>query len=89
FISSASYFGLSTEYQKIEAKALIDIALGDHSFGKRFDKENPFYLIISAKGEEQYAQLMKMAEEIASDYDGLVKVNGFIVPSEVLAQKAE
>jgi hypothetical protein len=87
FISSASHFGLSAEYQKTEAKALIGIALGDHSFGKRFDKENPFYLIVSAKDEAQYDELAKMAEEIAADYDGLVKVNGFIAPQEVLAQQ--
>jgi len=87
FISSASYFGLSAKYQKIEAKALIGIALGDHSFGKRFDKENPFYLIVSAKDEEQLKTVTALAEEIAADYDGLVKVNGFIVPQEVLAQQ--
>jgi hypothetical protein len=87
FISSASHFGLSAEYQKTEAKALIGIALGDHSFGKRFDKENPFYLIVSAKDEEQLKTITALAEEIAADYDGLVKVSGFIAPQEVLSQK--
>jgi hypothetical protein len=87
FISSASHFGLSTEYQKTEAKALINIALGSHSFGERFDKENPFYLIVSAKDAEQLAATTKMAEEVATEFDGRVKVSGFIAPQEVLTQQ--
>ncbi len=83
FISSASYFGLSTEYQKVEAKALINIALGSHSFGERFDKENPFYLIVSARDEEQLKNVTALAEEVAAEFAGRVKVSGFIAPEEV------
>lgn len=87
FISSASYFGLSSEYQKTEAKALINIALGDHSFGQRFNQENPFYLLVSAKNEEQLQTLTALAEEVAAEFSGRVKVSGFIVPPEILEQK--
>jgi hypothetical protein len=80
FISSASDFGLSAEYQKIETRALIGIALGSHSFGERFDKENPFYLIISAKDAEQLEATTKIAEEVAAEFDGRVAVDGFIAP---------
>lgn len=81
FISSASFFGLSEEYQKMEAKALINIALGDHGFGDRFDRENPFYLIVSAQNEEQLAKLTALAEEVAEDFGSRVKVDGFVAPA--------
>ena len=84
FISSASHFGLSAEYQKTEAKALINIALGSHSFGERFDEENPFYLIVSAKDAEQLEVTTKLAEEVAAEFDGRVKVSSFIAPKEVI-----
>lgn len=80
FISSAHFFGLSLDYQKKEAKALIGIALGDHGFSHRFTEDQPFYLIISAKDEADLTNIKTWADEIASDYNGLVKVNGFVAP---------
>lgn len=81
FISSAAFFGLSEEYQRTEAKALIGIALGDHGFGHRFDQDNPFYLIISAENENSLAITKKWAEAVASEFDGRVQVESFIAPS--------
>lgn len=81
FISSASYFGLSEEYQKTEAKALINIALGDHGFGERFDADNPFYLVVSAPDAEHLNTMAALAEEIAGEFSGRVKVEGFVAPA--------
>jgi hypothetical protein len=82
FISSAEYFGLSEEYQMTEAKALIGIALSSHSFGERFDQENPFYLLISADNQEQLDKMKSWAEKVAADYEGRVKVDAFIAPEK-------
>ncbi len=78
FISSASFFGLSEEYQSLEAKALINIAL-HHGYGNRFTVKDPFYLIISAVNESQLAQKIVWAEELAQDFNGIVKVDGFMI----------
>lgn len=80
FISSAEFFGLSEEYQRLEAKSLIGIAF-EHGFGQRFNQENPFYLIISADNTEQLAKTKAWAEEVAADYDGLIKVAAFLAPA--------
>lgn len=80
FISSAEFFGLSEEYQRTEAKALIGIALGSHSFGDRFNQENPFYLIISASNQEQLDKMRGWATQVAADYEDRVRVESFIGP---------
>lgn len=56
-----------------ELKALCRIARGDHGFGNRFDKENPFYIFISAKDDKQYEELKSIADEVTKDTDGVVK----------------
>ncbi len=82
FISSAEFFGLSEEYQRTEAKALIGIALGDHGFGHRFSQEDPFYLLISAENEESLAKTKAWAEAVAAEFEGRVRVESFIAPAK-------
>lgn len=62
----------------VELKALCGIAMGDHGFGSRLNKENPFYIIVSAKDEKQLADLKKTAEMAAWGFDGKVVVDGFV-----------
>ncbi|MFZ4632395.1 MAG: hypothetical protein ACOYL8_04325 [Patescibacteria group bacterium] len=81
FIASSAALGLSEEYIATEAKALTGIALGDHGMGERFTKENPFYIIISAKDQEQLDNLTKISEVAIEDFGDRVKVTGFIAPT--------
>jgi|GEM_PF-659551 len=57
-----------------ELKALSGIARGDHGFGNRFNKNNPFYIIIAARNEAQYEELKAVADEAADDSGGVVRV---------------
>jgi hypothetical protein len=75
---SGSAFGLSPEYMQKEIETLAKIVLGDHGFGKRFDKASPLYVVVSAKNQEQLEQLKRIAEKAAEQFDGRVAVDGFI-----------
>jgi len=78
FMCSAPALGLSREYCQEEMATLARIALGDHGFGKRFNQENPLYIVVSAKDSEQLADLKQIAEQAAGQFDGQIKVGGFI-----------
>ena len=62
-----------------ELKALCGIALGDHGFGKRFTKENPFRIIISAKNQEQIQTMRDIAEKAAWGFNERVAIDSLIV----------
>lgn len=78
FISSSPKLGFSEEYCQNELGALANIALGDHGFGDKFNQENPFYIVVSARDDEELARLKKVAESAAEQFDGKVVVDGFI-----------
>lgn len=78
FISSSPKLGFSEEYLRNELGALANIALSDHGFGDKFNQENPFYIIVSARDDEELARLKKVAESAAEQFDGKVVVDGFI-----------
>ena len=78
FICSGLTLGLSSEYQKVELGELAKIALGDHGFGERFNKDNPLYIVVSAKDQDQLDQLIKVAEQAKEEFQGKVVVDGFI-----------
>ena len=82
FIASSAALGLSDAYLEKEARALVGIALGDHGLGERFNSENPFYVIISAKNQEQLSHLSKIAESAVREYGDRVKIDGFVAPEE-------
>lgn len=77
FISSSPNFGFSEEYCRNELIALANIALGDHGFGEKFNKENPFYIFVSAENEEQLEKLKEIAQRAAENFNGRVAVDGF------------
>ncbi len=80
FLSSAPGLGLSDAYFKKESAALVGIALGDHGFGGRFNAENPFYIIVSAKDSEQLSRLLEIGRAAVKDFGDRVKVDGFVAP---------
>lgn len=82
FISSAAALGLSDAYLEKEMKALTGIALGDHGFGNRFNPDNPFYIIVCAKDQEQLNHLLKIGQTVVKDFGDRVKVDGFIAPAD-------
>lgn len=66
------------EVTKTELVALCGIALGDHGFGKRFNSENPFRIVISASDDEQLKKLTELAKSVADQFEGRVVVDGFV-----------
>ncbi len=80
FRTDAPGLGLSDEYVVTEINALTNIALGDHGLGKRFTQESPFYVIISAAGQEQLDNLMTLANTAIQSFNGRAQVKGFIAP---------
>ena len=69
--------GVSEDETKLELEKLSGIALGDHGFGKRFNQENPFLIIVSTENKEQQKELLEVAESVAAKFNGLVKVEIF------------
>lgn len=86
FVSSGAGFGLDAEYMKAEMKILAGIAFGHHGFGDRFDvtedNANPFYILVSANNQEELDKWVKVADDTAAEFDGKIKVRGFIAPQE-------
>jgi hypothetical protein len=78
FISSSPKLGFSEEYLRNELSVLANIALGDHGFGDKFNQENPFYIIVSARDDEELAELKKVAESAAEQFGGRIVVDGFM-----------
>lgn len=78
FKCSGSALGLSSEYMEIELATLAKIALGNHGFGERFNRDNPLFIVVSAKNQDQLEALMKIAEKAAEQFNGRVAVDGFI-----------
>lgn len=78
FLSSAPAIGLSDKYLKMETAALTGIALGDHGFGERFDRDHPFYIVIAATTPESMSRLQMLAQEAVADHGDRVRVLGFV-----------
>ncbi len=79
FVCSGPGFGLSPEYCQTELEILSSIACGDHGFYDRFNKENPFYIFVSAYNQNDLDKWMQVASQSVKDADGKVQVKGFIV----------
>ena len=79
FMCSGPDLGFNPKDQEVELVTLAKIPLGDHGFGERFDKDNPFYIVVSANNQKQLDELKEIAERAASQFNGKIKVDGFIV----------
>ena len=78
FICSGPALGLGKEYMEKEIQTLAQIALGDHGFGERFNRENPLYVVVSAETEQQLEELKRAASKAAEKFDGRLAVDGFL-----------
>jgi hypothetical protein len=78
YVCSGPGIGLSDEYCKKELRILSGIATGSHGFGERFTKDNPFYIFVSAKDEEQQNKLESMAKEALADFGERIQVKSFV-----------
>ena len=65
-------------YPFAELQVAINIALGDHGFGGKFTKENPFTIVVIANDNKELEMLKIEAGKLATPYDGRVKVDGFV-----------
>lgn len=81
FTCTGAALGFSEEYMKSELTTLIGIALGDHGFGKRFDRANPFYVIVVANNYAELIHWENVAKEV-SRVGERVAVKGFVRPRE-------
>lgn len=82
YTSIAAAIGFSEEYQMDEIKALVGIALGDHAFGDKFTKDDPFYIFIAAVDDIQLTRMEDMVRKVLPQYEGRVKMASFVVPPE-------
>lgn len=78
FICSGPAMGLDSSYMRKEIETLASIALGDHGFGERFNKDNPLYIVVSAESEEQLKKLKEEANKAAEKFNGRLAVDGFL-----------
>ena len=81
FIDSSPVFNLPDNDTKNDIFALTNIALGDHSFGARFDATHPFFIMVSANNQEQLERLMTLSKEAVAKFGDRVQVKGFVAPA--------
>ena len=79
FISAALGLGLDLNYVVSEAQILANISLGDHGFGSRFDKNNPFYLLIIVENSEQLQKVENALQDFVNSQKGRIKMLSLIV----------
>lgn len=82
FVSTGAGLGFSPEYMKAELETLSGIALGDHGFGSRFDKDHPFYIFVAASDYTDLAEWEKVAREATQKFGERVQVKGFVRPGD-------
>jgi hypothetical protein len=80
FVCTGAGLGFSPEYMKAELETLSGIALGHHGYGKRFDRENPLYIMVVAKNYAEQIEWENVAQEAARKFGGNVAVKGFVSP---------
>lgn len=71
------------EYPFEELKIALTIAFGDHGFGKKFDKDNKFVVVVLAEDERESDELQKKVSgyidslNISDDTRQAIKVDGY------------
>lgn len=66
------------DYPFAELQVAINIALGDHGFGKRFSTENPFTIVVISNSQVELDEIKDRIQQMISVYNGVVKVDGKI-----------
>jgi|GEM_PF-1637250 hypothetical protein len=80
FISDSAG-SLPEGYVMKELAVLASIAFGNQGFGNRFTNENPFYIFICAKDDEENLRLSTAAQKALSDYGSRIDIQGFCLPT--------
>ena len=81
FVASRIYLG--DKQTAVETAVSINIALGDHGFGKRITPEQPHVLVAVGNPnnpELSTDALLKELQPIAAQYNGKVKIYGLTAP---------
>lgn len=73
FVISRKYLEKDDALEQVRI-GIHDIALTDHGYGKRFDKENRFYIVVVADNQRDLANGEKEVRKFKSD---VVKIDGF------------
>ena len=83
FVCTGAGLGLSENYVKSEIEILAGIALGHHGYGdKRFNRDNPLYIIVAAKNYADSIQWESAAKEVARKFGDQVAVKVFLSPEQ-------
>jgi hypothetical protein len=80
FVCTGAGLGLSPEYMASEMETLTGIALGHHGYGDKFNRDNPFYLIVVAADEAGRQDWEKVAQEVAKKFDNRAIVKSLVSP---------
>jgi len=83
FVCTGAGLGFSPEYMKSEMETLAGIALGHHGYGgKRFNRDNPLYIIVAAKNYAEQIEWEAAAKEVSRKFGDQVSVRGFVSPEQ-------
>ncbi len=63
-----------------EAKVLTGIAFSDHGFGPYLSQQNPFYVMVAAKTQDEKQKFVHAISRSLEEFGDKVKVTGFIPP---------
>ena len=67
-------------YPFAELRVTFSIAFGDHGFGNRFTKDNPFIVVIISSSEKELEVIKERIEskELPEEHKDNIKVDGFV-----------
>lgn len=83
FVCTGAGLGFSESYMKSELETLAGIALGHHGYGdKRFNRDNPLYIIVASKNYADSIQWESAAKEVARKFGDQVAVKVFLSPEQ-------
>lgn len=78
FVANTPRYGIPW-YTEAVVKALTQIGLGDHAFGaKRFNKNDPFYIIIGARDKEELDNLNFICQKSLREFGDKTKILGTV-----------
>ncbi len=82
YISAALGLGVKVDYVAKEAEVLAKISLGSHGFGSKFTANNPFYIIMFAKDQQQLKDVGDALTHFFISSRGRIKIIGIVAPEE-------
>lgn len=77
FLANDPAFG-APSYIGSVVEALTNIAMSDHGFGSLFSPEEPFYILIGARSEQEQASLEEISAEATAMYQNKVAIRSYV-----------